>query len=62
VTRVGRERPAIQTTVERLLALAPRAELIDLPSGQHGFDMLDHDDRSRQAVRDALTAVVRLLA
>jgi hypothetical protein len=26
------------------------------------FDMLDHDDRSRQAVRDALTAVVRLLA
>jgi dienelactone hydrolase len=62
VTRVGRERPAIQTTVERLLALAPRAELIDLPSGQHGFDMLDHDDDSRQAVRDALAAVVRLLA
>jgi dienelactone hydrolase len=61
VTRVGVERPEIQETVDRLLAAAPDAEVIDVPKGQHGFDLLDHGDASRDAVRRALDAVAALL-
>jgi dienelactone hydrolase len=60
VTRVGIEHPRIWDTVE-LLAIAPDAEVIDVPNGRHGFDMLDHNAASRDAVRRALDAVTALL-
>jgi dienelactone hydrolase len=61
VTRVGIEHPRIQETVDQLLAIAPSAEIIEVPNGQHGFDMLDHTDESRDAVKRALNAVAALL-
>ena len=66
VTRVGRERPPIAETVEAFTAAAragqARLEIIDVPHGQHAFDMLDHTDESRQAVEKAFDAVVAHLA
>jgi hypothetical protein len=61
VTRVGIEHPRIRDTVDQLLAIAPDAEVIDVPNGRHGFDMLDHNAASRDAVRRALDAVTALL-
>lgn len=61
LTRVGLERPAVQETVEQLVALTPNSQIIDVPNGQHGFDALDHNDESRQAVSAAVAAVSRLL-
>jgi hypothetical protein len=62
LTRVGLESPAVQETVDRLVALAPASQLIDVPNGHHGFDALDHNDESRQAVNAAINAVTRLLS
>jgi dienelactone hydrolase len=61
LTRVGFESPAVQETVDRLAALAPSSQLIDVPNGRHGFDGLDHNDESRQAVVTAIDAVTRFL-
>jgi acetyl esterase/lipase len=61
LTRVGRERPQVAATVETFVAAAgacgARLEVIDVPHGQHGFDMLDHTDESRSAVERAIDAV-----
>jgi acetyl esterase/lipase len=66
LTRVGREHPAIADTVEAFIAAArasqARLEIIDVPHGQHAFDVLDHTDESRQAVENAFDAVVAHLA
>jgi acetyl esterase/lipase len=66
LTRVGRERPPLAATVEAFTEAADRCgarlEIIDVPGGQHAFDMLDHTDESRQAVRRALSAVLAVLA
>jgi hypothetical protein len=35
--------------------------VINVDHGHHGFDMLDHNDESKRAVRTAVDAVVRLL-
>jgi hypothetical protein len=35
--------------------------VIDLPAGQHSFDMLDHTDRSQAAVTEAMTWVTTAL-
>ncbi|HEX8631804.1 MAG TPA: dienelactone hydrolase family protein, partial [Catenuloplanes sp.] len=63
LTRVGRERPQIAATVETFVAAAgasgARLQVIDVPNGQHGFDMLDHTDESRVAVQRAVDAVLR---
>ena len=61
ITRVGVEHPKIQASVDHLLAVAPKAEIIHVPKGQHGFDMLDHNAESREAVARALEAVTALL-
>jgi acetyl esterase/lipase len=61
VTRVGLEHPAIQATVDAVLELVPAPTVINVDRGHHGFDMLDHDDESKRAVRTAVDAVVRLL-
>jgi dienelactone hydrolase len=44
LTRVGLEHPAVQETVNRLVALATDTQIIDVANGQHGFDILDHND------------------
>lgn len=36
-------------------------EVLDVPDGQHGFDMLDHTENSRAAVSQAMTWVVTAL-
>jgi len=62
LTRVGRERPQVAATVEGFIAAAhacgARLEIIDVPDGQHGFDLLDHTDQSRRAVEQALDTVL----
>jgi acetyl esterase/lipase len=65
LTRVGRESPPIAATVEAFTTAAGRCgahlEIIDVPDGRHGFDMLDYTDESRQAINRALTAVLALV-
>ncbi|MBQ1075729.1 hypothetical protein KBX06_21585 [Micromonospora sp. C31] len=57
LTRVGRERQEMAETVAVFLDAAGdvgvRVEVIDVPGGQHAFDMLDHTDESRRAVDQA---------
>jgi acetyl esterase/lipase len=66
LTRVGRERPAIASTVEAFIAAAracqARLEIIDVPHGQHAFDIRDHNDESSQAVEHAFGTVAAHLA
>ena len=65
LTRVGREGPEIAATVEAFTASAERHEVaidvIDVPDGQHSFDILDHTDSSRAAVSEAMTRVTTAL-
>jgi acetyl esterase/lipase len=65
LTRVGREQPAIAATVEAFTASAElhqvAIDVIDVPEGQHSFDMLDHTDGSRAAVTEAMTRVTAAL-
>lgn len=62
LTRVGRELPERQAMVERFLALATKSgvtvEIVDVPDGQHGFDVLDHTEQSRTAVLEATDLLV----
>jgi dienelactone hydrolase len=66
LTRVGREGPEIAATIEAFTASAERhqvaIDVIDVPDGQHSFDMLDHTDSSRAAVTEAMTRVTSALA
>ncbi|MDQ1659997.1 MAG: hypothetical protein QOD41_5080 [Cryptosporangiaceae bacterium] len=65
LTRVGRENPQIAATVAEFVTAAEacgaRLEIIDVPNGQHSFDILDHTDESRDAVERALTTVLAAL-
>ncbi len=65
LTRAGKERPALAEAVERFVAAARthqvRLALVDVPDGQHGFDMLDHTDASRDAVERAMNLVIAAL-
>jgi acetyl esterase/lipase len=65
LTRVGREQPPLAAAVEAFTEaadrFAARLEIIDVPDGQHAFDVLDRTDESRQAVTRALDAVLREL-
>lgn len=65
LTRVGRERPEIAAGVDAFIAAARaggrRLDLIHVRDGQHSFDMLDHTDQSRDAVRQAMTWVTETL-
>lgn len=66
LTRVGRERAHIAATVEAFVAAAhacgARLEIIDVPHGQHSFDLLDHTDESCSAVERAFDTVLATLA
>jgi acetyl esterase/lipase len=65
LTRVGRERPPLAAMVEVFVTAARGCgaglEIIDVPNGQHSFDVLDHTDESRKAVERAFDAVVAAL-
>jgi len=62
LTRVGRERPPVADTVEAFVAAArtceARLDVVDVPHGRHGFDMIDHTDESRKAIEHAFGAVL----
>ncbi|MCE5292354.1 MAG: alpha/beta hydrolase [Nocardiaceae bacterium] len=62
VTRVGRERPEFAQGgglfVNAARAAGVGLDVIDVPNGQHGFDILDHTDESRDAVRRAVDWVI----
>jgi dienelactone hydrolase len=58
VARAGRDRPAFNDAIDRFVAEAvARGATVDLlthPAGQHGFDVFDDDDRSREIVARTL--------
>jgi acetyl esterase/lipase len=62
LTRVGRERPPVADTVEAFVVAARtcevRLDVVDVPHGRHGFDMIDHTDESRKAVEHAFETVL----
>jgi len=60
LTRVGRDRPEFVAGVHAFVEAAHGAnlEIIDVPDGRHGFDMLDHTDEARSAVTRAMTWVL----
>ncbi|MEV0005950.1 hypothetical protein AB0H28_27195 [Micromonospora sp. NPDC050980] len=65
LTRVGRDRPEVASGIDAFLVAAARratpVQVFDVPSGQHGFDALDHTEESRAAVRAARDALLDLL-
>ena len=55
LTRVGREHEELAGPVAEFVSAGGAAlDIIDVPKGQHGFDMLDHSEESRAAVTKAL--------
>lgn len=66
VARAGRDNPWLNATIDRFVqeALARNAalELMTHPAGQHGFDILDDDDRSREIIARTLDFLKRHLA
>ncbi len=62
LTRVGREMPEIAATVQQFVTAAEDAkvnvESVDVPDGHHSFETLDPTDRTREALRQAMRAVL----
>ncbi|WP_327658196.1 alpha/beta fold hydrolase [Streptomyces sp. NBC_00483] len=60
--RVGREAPAVATTVAEFVGAAEAGgapvEVIDVPEAPHAFEGLDHSDSAREAVREAMGRVL----
>ncbi|MET7277652.1 nuclear transport factor 2 family protein [Kribbella sp. NPDC005582] len=55
LTRVGLERDELAGPVAEFVSAGGAAlDIIDVPKGHHGFDMLDHTEESRAAVTKAL--------
>ncbi|TQJ17985.1 nuclear transport factor 2 family protein [Kribbella jejuensis] len=55
LTRVGLEREELAGPVAEFVSAGGAAlDIIDVPKGHHGFDMLDHTEESRAAVTKAL--------
>ncbi|MFI9641515.1 dienelactone hydrolase family protein [Micromonospora sp. NPDC051925] len=66
LTRAGRDKiPQVLTGIADFLDAAARTgravRVVDVPDGQHAFDILDHTAQSREAVQTARDAVVDLL-
>lgn len=65
LTRVGRERAEFAAMVDEFTSEAELHQapltVIDVPDGQHGFDTMDHNEGSREAVTKAMTWVVSCL-
>ncbi|MEU8675506.1 alpha/beta fold hydrolase [Streptomyces sp. NPDC048560] len=62
LTRVGLEQPEIMATVEEFLTAAKECdanvEVVDVPSGHHSFEAIDHTDEARRAVEHAVRTVL----
>ncbi|MCX5398121.1 alpha/beta fold hydrolase [Streptomyces sp. NBC_00102] len=62
LSRVEKERPEIDATVEEFLLAAKgtdlRLEVIPVPGARHGFEAVDHTDPARRAVREAVRTVL----
>lgn len=62
VTRVGREQPQIAATIDAFVeatrSCRAQLQMIEVPHGRHGFDVLDRTDESRKAVEHALDTVI----
>jgi acetyl esterase/lipase len=58
IARAGRDNPALNATVEAFVRTAVEKgvtlDLLTHPNGQHGFDILDDDARSRTVIRRTL--------
>ncbi|WP_246595639.1 alpha/beta hydrolase [Actinoplanes auranticolor] len=54
LTRVGREHPGFAAGVQTFLDRAADVEIIEVPDGQHSFDIADHTEASRAAVGQAV--------
>jgi acetyl esterase/lipase len=58
IARAGLDQPAINQSIERFMqeALAGNAQLdlMNHPTGRHGFDILDDNDRSREIIARAV--------
>lgn len=63
LTRVGRERPLLAGFVAEFVAAAVDAplEIIEVPDGEHAFDVVDDTDQSRAAVQSAVARAAKLL-
>jgi acetyl esterase/lipase len=59
IVRAGRDRPALNRTIEEFVTAAEARrlpiELVDHPDGHHAFDVLDDTDASRDAIRRVLS-------
>jgi dienelactone hydrolase len=62
LTRVELESPRFAATVEEFLTAAEdcgaAVEVVDVPLAHHGFETLDHTDRTREAVAHAARSVL----
>jgi acetyl esterase/lipase len=58
IARAGRDHPALNATIDTFLKEALTAgvplELLNHPTGQHGFDILDDDARSKEIIARTL--------
>ncbi len=65
VARAGRDNPWLNASIDRFVQEAPvrnaPLELMTHPAGQHGFDILDDDDRSREIIARTLDFLKRRL-
>ena len=63
VARAGLDSPALNASIDSLVAAALTKnlsiEVLNHPTGRHGFDILDPDDRSREIIRRALDFLKR---
>ncbi|MBD0709039.1 MULTISPECIES: alpha/beta hydrolase [unclassified Streptomyces] len=66
LTRAGREHAVFAERVEEYLTAAARTgaevEIVDVPEGRHGFELLDRTEESRAAVERAMRSVLARLA
>lgn len=59
LTRVGREDPAVQETVQAFIdAAKTRLEVVEVPNGRHSYDIKDDEDASRAAIQRAVDLVL----
>jgi acetyl esterase/lipase len=65
IARAGRDDPDFKTAADAFsaeaLAINAPVEIINHPSGQHGFDLRDHDARSREIIECTLAFMQRHL-
>ncbi|MET7879044.1 dienelactone hydrolase family protein [Micromonospora profundi] len=66
LTRAGRDIPVVLAGIDAFLTAATvhgrPVQVIDVPDGQHSFDILDHSPQSEAAVLAARDAVLAFLA